>query len=301
MPIILIVLILFAGGTGVSIVADNSLPGDALYGVKVGVNENVRLALAISEESRGTLSGKLADRRLAEAEQLIAESRLNAELALKIKTNFKKHADKIVKISSDLEAKNKLESVGEVNSEFEARLRAHERVLAEFRVTDPELQGEVSALLELVRNNISTANSASIGVEAKLVAAGGPEIESAAKGKLKATESKIKEVESFIAKSKAKSKPETTLDAEARLQVAKNTLEAGKVKLNAAQYGEAFQYFQKSIRVASEAQALLSAKIGLEDKDRPDNNSKEPNASGTLRVNSSDKGVDVSGEADIGI
>ncbi len=297
MHIILIIALLF-GGVGVSVVADGSLPGDVLYSVKTGVNENVKLALTLGNESKGILRGELASERLREAEQLISESKLTAELAAEIKANFEKQALKITEISQKLVSKNKNKSVTEINSNFEAKLRAHERILSQLQVSDPEVQGEISAFLELARNNISVANSASVEAESKLIAPNSPDVEEAAKGKQKAAENKLQEVENFINKIKARSEVGITSEAEARLQVAKNTFEAGKIKINASQWGEAFQYFQKSIRIAEEAQALAEARNNLKIKVSSGADNQNPSTSSSVKINAT-SGLNIDSKAGV--
>src|SRR6185369_7748217 len=50
MPIFIAILVLLGGGT--SFAAQNALPGDALYSVKVNVNEQVEGLLSLSAESK---------------------------------------------------------------------------------------------------------------------------------------------------------------------------------------------------------------------------------------------------------
>src|SRR3990167_3128159 len=65
MAIILIIVLLVGGGT--SIAANNSLPGDILYPVKLGMNEKVAGWFDTSAEARAQYQSDLAIRRLEEA------------------------------------------------------------------------------------------------------------------------------------------------------------------------------------------------------------------------------------------
>ena len=67
-PALLIVLI-FAGG-GISRIADESLPGDFLYLVKTGVNEEVKGLFSVSDEERAEYETTLAERRIDEIEKI---------------------------------------------------------------------------------------------------------------------------------------------------------------------------------------------------------------------------------------
>ena len=45
-------LLILLSGTGTAFAAENTIPGDTLYGVKVNINETVRGALALSTEAK---------------------------------------------------------------------------------------------------------------------------------------------------------------------------------------------------------------------------------------------------------
>jgi hypothetical protein len=86
-----VVLVLLLAGGGTVAVANNSLPGNLLYGVKLAT-EQVWLAFTPSSVGKAELYAKLADRRVAEIVSIAdkgdpealdeAASRLDAELAM---------------------------------------------------------------------------------------------------------------------------------------------------------------------------------------------------------------------------
>ena len=68
-----IVLSIFAGGgIGVAYAADGAAPGDALYGVDLGVEE-LRLFFAFDHEAKAQLALNFADERLEELQELVGE------------------------------------------------------------------------------------------------------------------------------------------------------------------------------------------------------------------------------------
>ncbi len=69
-----LVFAILASGTGVAYAAGGSLPGDGLYGVKLGL-ESARLALTFSPEARGAFLRGLADERLSEIQTLLQVDR----------------------------------------------------------------------------------------------------------------------------------------------------------------------------------------------------------------------------------
>ena len=94
MPIAIIVLIIsLATGGGVVTAAQNSLPTDALYPVKLAV-ENFQENLTFNTAKKIELQTKLADKRLRELEKLQAEKiEVSAEVMEKVLVKYRTHLD----------------------------------------------------------------------------------------------------------------------------------------------------------------------------------------------------------------
>ncbi|MBY0538720.1 hypothetical protein K2P47_04990 [Patescibacteria group bacterium] len=86
MPFVILLAVMIGGGT--SLAAQGSMPGDFLYPVKIGFNENIREALAVSVDSEAKLQANLLEERLEEAQKLQAEGRLTTELSATMATNI---------------------------------------------------------------------------------------------------------------------------------------------------------------------------------------------------------------------
>jgi hypothetical protein len=69
-----LIFTMLASGTGVAYAAGGALPGDGLYGVKLGL-ESARLALTFSPEARSAYARGLADERLSEIQALLQDGR----------------------------------------------------------------------------------------------------------------------------------------------------------------------------------------------------------------------------------
>ena len=103
MPLLVIAVVLVLGG-GTTFAAEGSLPGDLLYPVKVGFNESVRAALAVSADSEAKLQADLLEERVHEAEELKAEGRLQGELAMEVGAGIRAQAKAADKASDQTEA-----------------------------------------------------------------------------------------------------------------------------------------------------------------------------------------------------
>lgn len=87
------VLLLSAGST---YAAEDALPGDVLYPVKVRINEPVVSALSVSAEKRARTEASFAERRVSEAEALAAQGALDPETSVRLEEDFSRHAARAV-------------------------------------------------------------------------------------------------------------------------------------------------------------------------------------------------------------
>ncbi len=76
----------------VPLAAEQSVPGDVLYMVKTGINENIQSRLAESPYERVIFETKLIERRIAEARLLASEGKLTEAVEAKIVETVKGHA-----------------------------------------------------------------------------------------------------------------------------------------------------------------------------------------------------------------
>ena len=92
------VLVVFVGSS-TAYAAQGTLPGDLLYPVKIHITEPVEVALAKTPEARANVEAGLAKRRVAEAQQLEADGRLDIVVSEEIEKNFDKHAARALALS----------------------------------------------------------------------------------------------------------------------------------------------------------------------------------------------------------
>ena len=260
MPIFLVITMLFGGG--VSFAAENSLPGSLLYPIKVGVNERVGEVLALSTEAKANYEAKIAVRRMKEAEKLAEKGEMSPERASELKAKFEARTENVRARLDQLEAKGSLEAAIAANSDFQALLRARLAAMTDIAERDGDESNKVEIAKWLVQINNENGRSATIQLrmEAKMRLDVSDEVQARAEGKLRAAENKIAEVAKFIADNKASVSAEASAKAEAQLVLANNNLTAGKVKLEAKAYGEAFVLFNKAFSIAMEAKETIKDK-----------------------------------------
>lgn len=133
-------------GSGVTLAADNSVPGDALYAVKINVNEPVMVALAPTATGQAEVAAQLASRRVDEAVTLASRGDLTDERQKYLAQQF----DAKVALASARTgtlAQNDPSAAVRVNDEFAANLAGEAEALGAVVSTHPD-QG--SKLLESV-------------------------------------------------------------------------------------------------------------------------------------------------------
>ena len=121
---IAILIALFLSGS-VSYAAEGAVPGDMLYPVKIHVNENVESAFAISPEAEARLEAELALRRIVEAEELHAESKLNEETKADLRLQFNEHTRDMEEHLRELADDEESNLAVEISSDFDETLTDH--------------------------------------------------------------------------------------------------------------------------------------------------------------------------------
>lgn len=149
-----LVCVLLIGGTGVTYAAQNSLPGQPLYALKVDIAEPIQTALITAPAAKAHWENTLASRRLAEASSLAAKNDLASStqeyLAQAVATHValsQQAADTLAASGNDAEALA-------ARSDLEARLSEHSDVLALMtaHLDSGEEASSTGAVFALLRN-----------------------------------------------------------------------------------------------------------------------------------------------------
>jgi hypothetical protein len=148
-----IVLGTTAAGGGVALAANDSLPGDALYPVKLFA-EDVRLALTVDPAAQARLSLAFAAQRGEEMQQLMARSEPVPEEAIARMARYTEQVMAQVAQAQPEDVPGLLERVME-------RTRAQEQVLEQVRARAPEeTQPALRRALEEMKRAYETASAA---------------------------------------------------------------------------------------------------------------------------------------------
>jgi len=167
MPFIAIALIVAAAlGGGTSLAAQSALPGDALWGFKVGVNENVRAALAAEGKAQADFDLSAIEERMREAAALAANGRLDAEAQTGLESNFSAHTGSVQKQITRLQEKGDYAAAADVAARFQATVATHATALANAKArasinANANAQAVLGNLINKVQATLDTASSLS--------------------------------------------------------------------------------------------------------------------------------------------
>jgi hypothetical protein len=295
-----LVVALFLFGSGVSFAAEQALPGDALYTVKVNVNEEARALVTLSPQSKANWEAERLERRLSEATKLAASGKLDAKAEANIEANVDAHTEKLATHVEKLEIKNDFEEAVAVASKVEASLRAHGTILETIALGDraaaeadtmvavkapsAAVSSDTAATMMMVvegpadraakpssgtliaKVRAKTDEAAIRRAEAEtILSSNDAPTEAAVYAKLKVVLGKIAEAKGYVGKTDG-APSETVVLAKAKLESAEEAYNQGAAKLEAGAYAEAFVTFQAAQGFAQEAKTLLKSKKEIENE-----------------------------------
>lgn len=138
--------VLFVTGGSVAYAAQDTLPGDTLYPLKVGVYEPVVSWFALTADAQASWDVDRALRRLEEAEQLAARSALTHDTLTDIERRFAEHVNLAHEGIVHL-ADNDAQKALTLSAELESHLQAHGSII-QMLDDDGEEGNGVSRLLQ---------------------------------------------------------------------------------------------------------------------------------------------------------
>lgn len=240
-------------GIGTSYAAEASLPGDPLYGIKIGLTEPLRGALAVSQAAKAQWNAELVSRRLAEAESLAADNKLTpvarTQIELALNESVHQFDQNVAALSKD---NTDPVAVASAQSDLEASLAGHEQVLIALTSDDPATAPALSPIVTAVRAKIAAASAARTQEEDTLAINTSPALHAAAVRTKENASQAINTVRTLAAATK-------DADASTSADLAMADVREGDQKLSEGQFGRAFATFQSAIRTLQTTQVTLDA------------------------------------------
>ncbi len=252
--------LLLIGAGGVSYAAEGAVPGDALYPVKIHVNEKVMAQFALSPEQQARLQAKQATRRLQEAECLASQARLDAETEVHLQTAFQGHARSVRRQIALLAASQETAVAGDIGNEFQASLEAHESVLQRLSEANTDAGSSIDVLIKDVQIAQAETERSRVTVEIAMSTVPTEERQMSAENTLVSAGSRLEKVRLAI----RDRNDDQHAEAFRKLEIAQTSLDEAAAKMDSGNYSDGFSLVRRSLKNAEEAHLIaeFQAKIG---------------------------------------
>ena len=274
-PVALIFMLVVGSGTAYA--AEGALPGQPLYGVKVGVNEKVAIALASTPEAKTKVIASQALRRITEAQTLVARGQLDATTTAEVTARFEEKSQELVTRIAELDTEKNHAAAAHISAEFEGALDARYGLFVGLSERATSTKPVVAQVKERIKKQLLAVSDQRIAVEAGSLA----QDSSDARGK---AESSLSKAEDGIALADAAQRPSiakhaavpmafsartkavaadtveassTDSEGDMQLSTARQYIDEGNKKLKSGQYQKAFILFEKAHRAAQDARTVF--------------------------------------------
>lgn len=240
---------------GVAAAAEGSLPGELLYPIKVHVTEEVQAYLTTSDEEKVLWEVARAERRIDEANTLIATGKASPAILATLERKLDHQVTKTLRKLSSLSEKGDVVIATDVGTKFEARLTEKVAALRALPNVDGDVSGVnalTGAITEKARmiHEERTENEASIETDDKF--------EELALRRQKDAEEKLSKLKDSL-----QGATELNVDAriklEAELSVTQELFDDASALLVAGAYADAATSFEEASRLAHMATVSIGS------------------------------------------
>lgn len=253
LPITLSALLILGGGTAFA--AEQSLPTEALYPIKIQVNERVRATLTPTSEGKAKWEARLAERRLEEAEKLALEKKFTAEIQTQVELTFDEQAKLVQEKIARLKAEGNIEGAIELSNSFQASLKAHEAILTQLDAQHEDKEA-FDPLLEKVKLNSSVVSSGKEALDVTATVDAQAELKLMAQKKQQTTGDSIASAKQTFSTS-ANLNSELKNKVSTLLQLANEELGKGNDQFNQTNFKLALSHFEQADTHAQSALIVM--------------------------------------------
>ena len=142
---------------GAIFAAEGTIPGDALYKVKLNINEKIVSSFAVSPKSRAEVEASFAERRLKEIEKIALKPNPSSKDIQELTTSFEQHAQKYHDNVKLVEEEDGSSEAAKVGSDFKVILDAHGKILAS--VASSSASTDLQEDLQTVSDTVSAQDT----------------------------------------------------------------------------------------------------------------------------------------------
>ncbi len=237
-------LVLFLGA-GTSFAAQSAVPGDALYPIKVGVNEKVEIFLARSQKALAEVTAKHALTRLTEAETLASEGKLDPKKKSEVEQRFYKNVADLRGNLKKLEGSGDYAAATNVSSSFEEGLGEHLGAFVNLSGNIATATPEVAAIADSVGSELQSTQNERVAISEREISEAATTTLAQVRAASDSAQKKIADVEAFVSQSSSSTPSPVSAVVTERLSAAEELFARAVALQNAGSYGEAFALFRE--------------------------------------------------------
>lgn len=266
MTIILSIILVLGLGGGTVAAAQNDLPGQALYRVKL-ISEQMRLRAAGSAEAKTALNLEFASRRAVEAEAVAdGKASVSTSTAVFVLTDLKEKLQAANENALAAKAEGKADVLADLGTKVVITARGIDQALDRIQL---KISGEIQDASEraeaaaeaAVRSGQSIQVKVDADEDAAVKTQSATSIQASAEGKIGAAENRLEAAVNHVAAIEARFGAEAVAQAKVKLEAARKLIVDAKAKLEAKAYAAAFDLAQQSIQMSNEVNFSLEESI----------------------------------------
>ena len=264
-PAALIGIIAVLSGAGTVAASQNSLPGEALYNIKL-LSERARVAVVLNPKNKADLQFALVQKRINEAKEFLEKAKMEqltrqqqeSDLSAAV-DNFNENLSGVYGWADNLKKEGNFEDAIQANSDLKTAASVYQQILEQNLDGDIyEKTSEINKSMIMVGEWKNKAKSKIENInQEESSGARSSGFENSAQNKINAASKKVETIEKIIQKKKNNLNPQTQQLSLQKLEDTKQILENAQSDYNSGDYENAFEKAQDVVKSLSGAKAFL--------------------------------------------
>ncbi len=264
-PVALIGIIAVLSGAGTVAASQNSLPGEALYNIKL-LSEKARVAVVLNPKTKADLQFAMVQKRIKEAKEFLEKAKMEQTARQQQESdlspavdNFNENLSGVYGWADNLKKEGNFEDAIQVNSDLKTAAGVYQQILEQNLDGDIyEKTSEINKSMIMVDEWKNKAKSEIEDIsqkESSGVRSTG--FENSAQNKINAASKKVETVEKIFQKNKDNLDFQAQQLSRQKIEDTKQILENAQSDYNSGDYEKAFEKSQDLIKNLSGTKAFL--------------------------------------------
>lgn len=257
-------VVVLVGGLGTAYAAQDALPGDLLYSIKVRVNEPLRGALATSQTARAQWDASLVGKRLIEAETLATQGRLTpdvqAVVLAQLDTVTKNFNDEVELLS---QSNQDDAAVAVLQTEVEATLNAHVNVLSTLNSNISTSDNGLAHIIVAAKSHAKSATVARKQTEETFSKSGDSELRAATAINRERAEDRLQKLKTHVSIARSALSASSTAEAAIAASSTEASITSADKHIEDGNFDKAFSALLDALRTEEETRINVDAATQL--------------------------------------